>query len=170
MALKIIIVFITFLVVISCGKPTTKNYKIESSYNSNNRISTIYLIQNNLKIDSIKVNDWYGKDSLSQINSLNWKYFYSQRCGTGCNVKNQILIKIEDNRMKKIYDSLAYYSYHSVLIDSINGTTSNILIEYDSIHLLEKNSAWYIIHKKYLNGQLKEEEKKLDLATVNKVD
>lgn len=170
MALKIIIVFFTFLVVISCSKPTTKNYKIESSYNSSNRISTIYFIQNNLKIDSITVNDWYGKDSLFQINSLNWKYFYSQRCGTGCSIKNQILIGIEQNRIKKIYDSLAYYTYHSVEIDSINGKSTNKLIEYDSIHLIEKNSAWYIIHKKYLNGQFNEYEIKLNLTSLNKKD
>lgn len=99
---------------------------------------------------------------------MNWKYFYSQRCGTGCSIKNQILIEIEQNRIKKIYDSLAYYTYHSVEIDSINGKSTNKLIEYDSIHLIEKNSAWYIIHIKYLNGQFKEDEKKLNLDILNK--
>lgn len=150
------------LLISSC-KPTPNYYKIESEFNSNNQTSTIYLIQNKFKLDSLSTKNWYGKDSIEQIDSIHWKYFYSQRCGTGCSVMNQMLIRIEENKLKKIYDSLAYYTYHSFVIHSINNTTTNCLIEYDSIHLMKKNSTWYFINKKNVDGKLIELEQRLRL-------
>jgi len=159
--MKLIQILSLLFLIIACERELQNNYQLETNFNPSSRESTLYLMKNNTKTDSLTVGDWYGKDSIYQVDSLNWKYFYSQRCGTGCSVTNQMLIKIEENRMKKIYDSLAYYTYHSVVIDSINGTTTNKLIEYDSVNIVKKDSIWYLIHKKYADGIMAKDEKKL---------
>ena len=91
--------------------PKKDIYTITSASNKNHT-TTVYLKKNNYKTDSLVVNDYYGKNKLTKIGFEKWLFIYSNRCGTGCKIKNQIICSIKDNKLiKSINIPFSYIEY-----------------------------------------------------------
>lgn len=105
MITRLLFNFSILLGVFNCNNLT---YKLISNYN-NNHTSTIFLLKNNVKIDSLIINSYYGKDSIVPFAKEKWRYFYSKRCGSGCSMGDQIIFSIENDKLKESIHIEAYY-------------------------------------------------------------
>lgn len=86
--MRTILLIILFLN-ISCKK----SFDFKVVHNSSKRESIIYLFENDIKkIDSIIINDYYGKNNINKTDDNLWNIEYSTRCGSGCITRNIILI------------------------------------------------------------------------------
>lgn len=105
MITRILFNFSILFSIFNCNNLT---YKLISSYNKDHT-STIFLLKNNVKVDSILVNSYYGKDSIVPFAEGKWRYFYSKRCGSGCSMGDQIIFSIENDKLKESIHIEDYY-------------------------------------------------------------
>ncbi|KAF2515010.1 hypothetical protein EYY60_02835 [Flavobacterium zhairuonense] len=144
---------IAFLL-ISCNK-VENNYSITNHFNDDSS-TTIYLLKNNIKIDSLKVDDYYGKDSIRILQKKEWNFIYSSRCGSGCSVKKQVVLAVKDDSLKEKLHIQAEY-YESIVGDlshkkyfkriiSIKSNNNNLVITKTCI----KNDSKYFLKSENL--------------------
>ena len=131
---KLTIFILTLLLII----PKNDIYNITISINKNHT-TTVYLKKNNYKTDSLVVNDYYGKNKLTKIGFGKWLFVYSNRCGTGCKIKNQIIFSIENNKLiKSINIPFSYIEYR----ENINSK------KFKKVFLISKLNSENLILKK----------------------
>lgn len=106
MALKYLIPGIVLFLTSAC---TSGHYDLQVKFDPDRRISTLYLISNNEKTDSITgIGSYYGEDSLVSVGNY-WDYKYKGRCGTGCSITYYMRLKVIDDQLKPMLNIL--YSY-----------------------------------------------------------
>lgn len=95
--IKFTIKIIIFCILFCCNNP---KFELKNKFNSDHT-STVFLLKNNKKIDSLVINSYYGKDSIINLKNNKWNYIYSDRCGSGCSSTKQIIFSVVNNKLKK---------------------------------------------------------------------
>jgi hypothetical protein len=145
---NIFFVFLSFLV--SCN--FDESYNVYIDYDSLERYSYIKLIKNNKSIDSIKIDDYYGKSKINKINNYTWHITYNERSGTDCSYSKQMIIKVYDNKIYRtlhliyiiedpeinekyeinfIDEKMLKINYSSKKTEELNKTKSSFELKYD---------------------------------------
>jgi hypothetical protein len=157
--MKIFFIFLCLFNLISCdyngeNDVTTQNYKISKYFNSKDRFSIIYLVRNNLMIDSVKLlSDWYGIDSFVRVDSCHWDCHYKMRGGTGITIWNYARIALIEEKlvvqihlMHKLSEMGKLVEMQSLRIDS-NGYYIDLVSNQDSsLYRLKYDSALNIFY------------------------
>lgn len=99
------IIIILFWALFSCNN---LNYKLINKYNMNHT-ATVYLLKNNKQTDSLKINSYYGKDSIINLYDNKWNIIYSERCGSGCSIKKQIILTVKNEKLIENLNIESYY-------------------------------------------------------------
>lgn len=89
---------------------TSRQYNVQVRFDPGRNISTLYLISNNEKIDSITgIGSYYGQDTLVSAGNY-WDYKYKGRCGTGCSITYYMRLKVMDDQLKPMLNILCSYT------------------------------------------------------------
>lgn len=89
------VLFFLILLIISCSE----KFDVNVAFVDLEHISKIFLTENTNKIDSVIIEDYYGKNKIDKMGDNLWSIVYSVRCGTGCSMRNVILINIVNDRI-----------------------------------------------------------------------
>ena len=145
---KSIILVILLQLCFSCKQ---NNYEIVTEYNSHFQNSTLYLLKNNKKVDSIKVEDYYGSDELEKIQKELWKFSYKKHGGTGVKVKEQIFLSYRNDKLINSFKGISYNIDIELKEDNL-GNIFNDTIKYETLDIITKDTSLILKYKLSENG------------------